>query len=169
LDAVAQSLLSLAGRVPVVLVLDDLHWADPGTVALLRHVARFAPRARLLVLGAYRDVEVALHHPLTEVLGTLPRETSYEQVALGGLDAAAVKELVETVAEREMPAAWVEALTRETSGNPFFLREMLLHLVEEGALGREDASAPPALERLPDTVRQVITRRLKRLSGATNQ
>jgi len=69
LDAVAQSLLALATRVPAVLVLDDLHWADTGTVALLRHVARFASRARLMVLGAYRDVEVAAHHPLTEALG----------------------------------------------------------------------------------------------------
>jgi predicted ATPase len=60
LDAVAQALLALAARVPTVVVLDDLHWADPGTVALLLHVARFAARARLLVLGAYRDVEVTL-------------------------------------------------------------------------------------------------------------
>ena len=125
---------------PTVLVLDDLHWADAGTVALLRHVARFAPRARLLVLGAYRDVEVASDHPLTEALGTLPRETSYEQLGLAGLDAAAIKELVDTVADREMPAAWVETLTRETSGNPFFLREVLLHLAEEGALGPADGA-----------------------------
>jgi predicted ATPase len=132
LDAVAQSLLALAARVPTVL--DDLHWADAGTVALLRHVARFAPRARLLVLGAYRDVEVTGHHPLTDVLGTLPRETGYEQFGLAGLDPAAVKELVDAVAEHEVSAAWAEALTRETSGNPFFLREVLLHLEEEGAL-----------------------------------
>src|SRR4029077_7623263 len=104
LDTVTQFLLALAARVPTVLVLDDLHWADPGTVALLRHVARFAPRGRLLVLGAYRDVEVASDHPMTEALGTLPRETSYEQLGLGGLDAAAIKELVDTVADCEMPA-----------------------------------------------------------------
>jgi class 3 adenylate cyclase len=167
LDAVAQSLLALANRVPTVLVLDDLHWADAGTVALLRHVARFTPRARLLVLGAYRDVEVSQHHPLTEALGTLPRETSYEQLSLGGLDAAAVKELVDVVTERDVPAAWVEALTGETSGNPFFLREVLLHLDEEGAL----AGDLPELDglHLPDTVRQVIARRLERLSDATNQ
>jgi predicted ATPase len=171
LDAVAQSLLALAARVPTALVLDDLHWADAGTVALLRHVARFAPRARLLVLGAYRDVEVASDHPLTEALGTLPRETSYEQLGLGGLDAAAIKELVDTIAEREMPAMWVETLTRETSGNPFFLREVLLHLTEEGALGFADGNAPPGPEslRLPETVRQVIARRLTRLPDTTTQ
>src|SRR5262245_59240437 len=123
LDAVAQSLLALAARVAVVLVLDDLHWADAGTVALLRHVARFVPRARLAVLGAYRDVEVAAHQPLTEALGTLPRETSYTQVTLGGLDTPAVKELVEDVTAGPVAATWAETLTTETSGNPFFLRE----------------------------------------------
>src|SRR5262249_25431004 len=169
LDAVAQSLLALATRVPTVLMLDDLHWADAGTVALLRHVARFAPRARLLVLGAYRDVEVASDHPLTEALGTLPRETSYEQLGLAGLDATAIKELVDTVADREMPAAWVEALSRETSGNPFFVREVLLHLEEEGALAPTDASTSPKLGSLPDTVRQVIARRLGRLPDATTE
>src|SRR5262249_40517129 len=171
LDAVAQSLLALAARVPTVLVLDDLHWADAGTVAQLQHVARFAPRAPLLVLGAYRDVEVAAHHPLTEALGTLPRETSYEQLGLGGLDAVAIKELVDTVADREMPTAWVEALTRETSGNPFFLREVLLHLAEEGALGFAGQNAPPGPGslRIPETVHQVIARRLARLPEATNQ
>src|SRR5262249_2668089 len=121
LDAVAQSLLAVAARMPTVLELDDLHWADPGTGALLRPVARSATRRRRLVLGAYREVEVASDHPLTEALGTLPRETSYEHLGLGGLDAVAIKELVDTVADREMPAAWVETLTRETSGNPFFL------------------------------------------------
>src|SRR5262249_38933196 len=142
---------------------------DAGTVALLRHVARFVPRARLLVLGAYRDVEVAGHHPLTEVLGTLPRETSYEQLGLGGLDTTGIKELVDTVADREMPMAWVEALTRETSGNPFFLREVLLHLAEEGALVPAHGIAAPGPEnlQLPDTVRQVIARRLARLPDAT--
>src|SRR5262249_36791967 len=171
LDAVAQSLLALAARVPTVLVLDDLHWADAGTVALLRHVARFAPRARLLVLGAYRDVEVAAHHPLTEALGTLPREVAYEQLGLVGLDAAAIKELVDTVVERAMPKGWVEALTRETSGNPFFLREVLLHLEEDGVLVPEDGTNPPELAslRLPETVRQVIARRLARLPDATTK
>src|SRR5262249_1346008 len=95
IDAVTQFLLAVAARTPTVLVLDDLHWSDPGTVALLRHVARFAPRGRLLVLGAYRDVEVDREHPLVDALGTLPRETSYDQLALTGLDVAAGREAPE--------------------------------------------------------------------------
>jgi class 3 adenylate cyclase len=170
LDTVTQFLLALAARVPTLLVLDDLHWADPGTVALLRHVARFAPRGRLLVLGAYRDVEVDREHPLVEVLGTLPRETSYDQLALAGLDLAAVRTLLESLTDADVPEAWTTTLARETRGNPFFLREVVLHLAEEGALGREGGAWRTVADLdgsgLPETVRQVIERRLGRLSSS---
>src|SRR5262245_20511288 len=173
LDAVTQYLLAVAARLPTVLVLDDLHWADPGTVTLLRHVARFAPRGRLLVLGAYRDVEVGREHPLADALGLLPRETTYEQLGLPGLDPAAVRELLEAVADQAVPQPLVDTITRETSGNPFFIREVLLHLVETGTLVREGRrwTARTAIEamRLPDTVRQVIERRVGRVSGAARR
>src|SRR5262250_1565167 len=101
---------------------------------MLRHVARFVPRGRLLVLGAYRAVEIGGTHPLRDALGALPRETSYEQIALAGLDTSAVQELVATIADQKVPETVVAAITRETSGNPFFIRQVLLHLVEEGTL-----------------------------------
>src|SRR5262245_60784680 len=167
LDAVVQWLLALAARAPTVVVIDDLHWADHGTVAMLRHVARFARRGQLLVLGAYRDVEIDGQHPLRDALGTLPRETTYEQIALAGLDPAAVRELLIMVTDQKVPPALVTAITRETSGNPFFIREVLLHLVEERTLVHADGgwSATVAVEaiRIPDTVRHVIARRLGRL------
>src|SRR5262245_2430978 len=170
IDAVTQFLLALAVRTPTVLVLDDLHWADAGTVALLRHVARFAPRGRLLVVGAYRDVEVGRAHPLADVLGVLPRETTYDQVALAGLEPAAVQELLEAVAGKEVAQQLVATITRETSGNPFFIRAVVLHLLEEGLLAPDGASWRLAsnLNRigLPDTVRQVVERRLMRISEA---
>src|SRR5262249_27151471 len=173
IDAVTQCLLAVAARRPTVLVLDALHWADAGTVALLRHVARFARRGRLLVLGAYRDVEVDREHQLADVLGVLPRETSYEQLGLVGLDAAAVRELLEGAAGQEVPQSLVDTIARETSGNPFFIREVLLHLVETGSLAREGGqwTAKTTIEatRLPDTVRQVIERRLGRLSEAARR
>src|SRR5262245_43526096 len=160
IDGVTQALLAMAARRPVVLILDDLHWADPGTVGLLRHVARFAARGCLLVLGAYRDVEIDRAHPLAEALGTLPRETTYDQLELAGLASAEVQTLVETLAAHEVPPGFVATITRETSGNPFFLRALLLHLVEEGTLVRGgerwNTSLPPDRLVLPETVRQVI-------------
>jgi class 3 adenylate cyclase len=174
LDAVVQCLLAIAARAPaVVMVLDDLHWADHGTVAMLRHVGRFVRRGRLLVLGAYRDVEIDGQHPLRDALGALPRETSYEQIALDGLDTAAVHELLALIADQKMLPELVTAVTQETSGNPFFIREVLLHLVEEGALVRGGGgwNATVAVEamRIPDTVRQVIERRLGRLGEAARR
>jgi class 3 adenylate cyclase/tetratricopeptide (TPR) repeat protein len=173
LDAVAQLLITLAARAPVVLVLDDLQWADAASVALLRHVARFAARNRLLVLGAYREVEVTPGQPLADALGTLPRETTYAHVAFSGLDSAEVEELLTAVADQQVQAALVAALTAETSGNPFFIREMLLHLVEEGKLVRRDGQWTPNLPieemGIPHGVRQVIQRRLARLSAPANR
>src|SRR5262245_57314896 len=116
LDAVVQFLLALAARTPIVVVVDDLHWADYGTVAMLRHLARFASRGRLLVLGSYRGVEIDAQHPLRDALGALPRETSYEQLTLAGLDTAAVQELLAMLANQKVPEALVSAITHETSG-----------------------------------------------------
>src|SRR5262249_20957910 len=134
-------------------------------------VARFARRGRLLVLGAYRGGEIDGHHPLRDALGALPRETSYEQIALAGLEPTAVQELLTMIADQKVPQALVTAITRETSGNPFFIREVLLHLVEEGTLAHGRWSAAVAVEamRIPDTVRQVIERRLGRLGEPARQ
>jgi class 3 adenylate cyclase len=76
LDAVSQFLIATSQRAPVVLVLDDLHWADKGTLAMLRHVARFATKHRILMLGAYRDVELDRQHPLSDALAALRREVT---------------------------------------------------------------------------------------------
>src|SRR5207244_5141211 len=103
LDAVAQFLIAVSVRAPTIVVLDDLHWADKGTIAMLRHVARFAPRHRLLLLGTYRDVEVDRQHPLAEVLGTLRRETNYERILLKGLEHEEIGQLLGMIAEQEAP------------------------------------------------------------------
>src|SRR5262249_53986552 len=136
----------------------------------VRHVARFISRGRLLVVGAYRDVDVDRHHPLAEALGTLPRETLYEHVAIVGLERSAVHELLEAIAETSVEPALAETVTQETNGNPFFIREVLLHLLEEGMIGPDGlqwrAVLPAGTRAVPETVRQVIERRLGRMSVA---
>ncbi len=173
LDAVSQFFIAASQRAPVVLVLDDLHWADKGTVAMLRHVARFAPRQRILLLGAYRDVELDRQHPLAEALVGLHRETNYERILLKGLDVGEVSELLNTIAEQDMPHGLVAAISRETDGNPFFIREVLLHLVETGALyqreGRWRSDARIEELGIPEGVRQVVGRRLSHLSTNANR
>lgn len=174
LDAVVQFLVALTQRAPVVLVLDDLHWADRGSIAMLRHVARSARRGRLLVVGAYRDVELDRQHPLADALAALRREVEYERIALTGLAAGEVEELLVGLAAHDVPAALVEAVNAETEGNPFFIREILLHLVEEGRLfrgddGRWTTRHGVAELGIPEGVRQVIGRRLSRLSPEANR
>ena len=171
LDAVSQFLIAVTRRTPVVLVLDDLHWADKGTIAMLRHVARFAPQHHLLLLGTYRDIELDARHPLTHALGALYRETACKRVQLKGLGAAEVAQLVD---DSEVPAERRDAVTDQinavTNGNPFFVREVLQHLVEEQQITREPSDGNgKTVDRVavPDSVRQVLNRRVWRLSTET--
>ncbi len=174
LDAVAQLLVARSARAPLLLCLDDLHWADRSTVAMLRHVARFARGHRLLLLGTYRDAEVGAGHPLAEALGALRRDAEFERIRLEGLEARAVGELLDALAEHDVTGAVAAAITAETEGNPFFVREVVRHLVEEGRFvrgpdGRWTADRPIREMDIPDGVREVITRRLARLSGDANR
>ncbi|MGH9035751.1 MAG: ATP-binding protein [Acidimicrobiia bacterium] len=174
LDAAAQLLVARSERAPVLLVLDDLHWAERGTVAMLRQAARSIPRHRVLILGTYRDAEVDRGHPLTEALGALPRETGYDHLHLEGLGSEAVGELLGAVAEQDIQDAVVADFTEETEGNPFFLQEALRHLIEEGKLYRGPDGRWTVDRRIrdlgiPEGVRAVIGRRLSRLPEAAHR
>ena len=138
-----------AARRPALLVLDDLHWADPPTLLLLRHLGRMVERAPVLVLVTYRDTEVDRAHPLTAALGDLRRGHPVVAIGLEGLSGAEVAELL----GGDRDAA--EALRARTDGNPLFLGEVSRHLSEAGEAG----------EALPPGVKEVIGRRLDRLGG----
>ena len=174
LDAVSQFLNNMAERAPVLLILDDLHWADRGTIGMMRHVARAAPGHRVLVLGAYRDVELDRQHPLADALSALRREVEYDRILLKGLGRDEVGTLLSTLAEQDFNAGLVQAISDETDGNPFFIREVLAHLLEEGKLYREEGQWRISVTSIadlgiPEGVRQVITRRLSRLSAGANK
>jgi class 3 adenylate cyclase/tetratricopeptide (TPR) repeat protein len=168
LEAACDFLARLAASRALVLMLDDLHWADKGTIAMLRQVARTAPQQKLLIIGAYRDIELDRTHPLADALQTLRRETNYERLVLKGLEPADVTALLSLVAEQEVPETFAKAIGDETGGNPFFIREVVLHLVEEGRIVQEDgrwvAATALADMRIPEGVREVIGRRLSRVS-----
>src|SRR5262249_14331352 len=157
---------------PVVVLLDDLHWADPPSLALLRHLARSARPAALLVVGTYRETDLARTHPLAELLGELRREPHVERLLLRGLDRAEPAALVAARAQHEAPEAFVRVLHAETEGNPFFAEEVIRHLIEAGALRREGnrwiGTRPLAELGIPEGVRDVIGRRLSRLSDSAN-
>jgi class 3 adenylate cyclase/tetratricopeptide (TPR) repeat protein len=171
--AVAELLLATAKRAPLVLLLDDLHWADGATIALLRYLGRLARQGRILVVGCYREGEVTREHPLALALAAMKREVEYERIALAGLEAQSVGEFLAALVEHAVGAPFVERMAAETGGNPFFLRELLVHLVESGKLRREEgtwtACLPLSEVEIPEGVRQVVGRRLARVSPAASR
>ena len=169
-DAVCQWLLRLSTEGPLVLVLDDLHWADDATVRLLRTVARRTRRARVLIIGTYRETDLDRGHPLADALPLLRREVEPARIALDGLTVDDVHALLERLAGHDVPVAFAGLLEQHCDGNPFFIRETLLHLAEEGRIAVEGGTWVATTDDLgiPEGVREVLGRRLSRLSKTTN-
>ena len=173
-ESVTAFLLSAAGDAPLVLVLDDLHWADRPSLLLLQHLARRLSGQRLLVVGTYRDVDLDRRHPLAEVLADLRREQLYERVLLRGLSTDEIAAWLEATAQQELGSggrALADALQQETEGNPFFLEEIVRDLVESGGIYQRNGrwtSKPLTQLGIPEGVREVIGRRLSRLSADCN-
>jgi tetratricopeptide (TPR) repeat protein len=140
---------------PVVLLLDDIQWADTPTLLLLRHLVASDLRLRLTVIATFRSTELDDEHPLAKLLADLHREPDVTRVDLTGLEAEAVAELARDATGQELTGASMDAaraLQRRTSGNAFFVTEMLRH-------HGDDLFAA----RMPGSVRDVLERRLQRL------
>ncbi len=139
--AVAGLLEGASEQEPLLLILDDLHWADSPTLSLLRHIVTAGSSMRLMVLGTYRNSDLSRDHPLTALLADLHREQGVERVKLAGLEPEDVLALMEAAAGHELDEdghALALEITRETAGNPFFAVELLRHLTESGAIVQED-------------------------------
>jgi class 3 adenylate cyclase len=171
-ESVSTFLLNASRANPLMLVLDDIHWADKPSLLLLQHLARRLKGSRLLILGNYRDVELDRRHPLSEVLAELRRERLYERILLRGLDLDGVRALIAGIADQNIPRVFATTLHEQTEGNPFFIEEILAHFYEIGALTRREGRwyGDPDLiaEGIPEGVREVIGRRLSRLSDECN-
>ncbi len=174
-DAVAAWLGALSSPSGVLLVLDDLHWAEKPTLLLLRHLVRSPEPMRLFVIGTYRDTDLDRTHPLAEVLADLRRETGVERLALSGLDVNGITELLASASGERMDdraGELAQILWSETEGNPFFVQEILLSLVESGRLIQRNGVWTTDLEiselGIPEGVRETVGRRLSRLSKSAN-
>jgi hypothetical protein len=165
--AVVDLLARASEDTSVVLVLDDLHWADRTTVQLLRHVAAATAPLRLLVLGTFRETDVHADHPLIEVLAALHREPAVERIVVEGLDDLELLALMERLAGGEFEQSVRELrdeLREETNGNPFFVTEIFRHLVETGRMTTgPDGATQLRATGLPVSVREVVGRRVQRL------
>jgi len=164
-DSITAFLKSAARRKPLVLVLDDLHWADQPSLLLLEFVARELASARVMIIGTYRDMELSRQHRLSHTLGELNRERLFQRVLLRGLDQDDVGRFIELASGVTPPSGMVEAVHRQTEGNPLFVTEVVRLLVQEGEMTQEKAGQRDSWSvRIPEGVREVIGRRLDRLS-----
>ena len=189
-DSITAFLKGASRTQPIVLVLDDLHWADKPSPMLLQFLVRELAGARLLLVGTYRDVELSRQHPLAETLGELTRESGsgFQRVVLRGLTAEDVGRFIEVTSGTPAPRGLVDAVHSQTEGNPLFVTEVVRLLAQEGELAPRPAPVQgrPSTERagvteslrqdsgqawtvrIPEGVREVIGRRLNRLSERCN-
>jgi eukaryotic-like serine/threonine-protein kinase len=164
-DSLTAFLKNAAATRPLVLVLDDLHAADEPSLLLLQFVARELGKSRLLIVGAYRDVDPTLSDPLTTSLTELAREPVTRTLALVGLGEADVARFIELAAPGASAAELGAVVHAETEGNPLFVQEIVRLLGAERGL---DERAPTPLA-IPESVREVIGRRLRHLSDECNR
>jgi len=153
-DALAALLAEIAAGAPLLLVFDDLQWADSPTLQMLRHLIRAPQPRRTMFLGTYRDAEVEDGHPLPELIASLRRDGMLTLVPLEGLARGEVAELVAALGSEAAPD-FVSALHGQTEGNPFFVEEIMRH-------GGD-------LEDVPAGVREVTSRRIARLPASARE
>ena len=151
---------------PLVLVLDDLHAADAPSLLLLRFLARELSSTRVLVVGAYREVDPTPGQPLTDMLAEVAREPVARRLTLGGLSEREVVEYVGLAGSEFASQELVTTLHEQTAGNPLFVGEIVRLLSVEGI--RSDSAAEVRLV-IPQSVRDVIARRLTHLSEECNR
>jgi predicted ATPase len=155
---------------PLMLVLDNLHWADRPSLLLLEFLAQELAETHLLLVGTYRDTELTQRHPLAQTIGELVREPLFHRVFLRGLTEADVTQFIEATTDFSPPRELVGAVYAQTEGNPLFMTQVVQLLLQEGELKPEAGVGQQRWSvQIPLGVYEVIKRRLDRLSERCNQ
>jgi class 3 adenylate cyclase len=169
--AVWQLLRRLSGDNGCLLLLEDLHWADSDSLRLLAYLVRENEGLNVWLVGTYRSDELHRRHPLSITLNDLNRARLYTEISLHPLDLEGLREMVSAIFDgTEVSDEFVSALRDRTSGNPFFVEELVKVLLEEGAIFRESGDwARRDLHEIemPETVRDALLLRTSRLDPAT--
>jgi tetratricopeptide (TPR) repeat protein len=172
-EAVSQFVTNISKEAPLLVVLDDLQWADQSSLLLTHYLARGIYKEQLLVLGAYRDTYVDESHPLYAVLTELNRERLLQSIPLKRLSFADVIEMIKQILEQDdVSRDFCKLIYEKTRGNPFFIEEVIKSLKEEKIIYREDdkwnVEKVSKIE-FPKTVKNVIKKRLSRLDDKCQQ
>jgi len=166
-EAVGAFLSAIALPQGLLLILDDLHWADTATLDLLCHVVRHQPSARLLVLGAYREGEVTHRLAFERALAELTRLRRLTTITIGPLASAELSAFAADYLGAPVDSAVNHLLSAQSEGNPFYAEELLRGWLETGAIARQDNRyrlAAPAESALPFSIVNAVRQRLTRLS-----
>ena len=165
-DAVAAFWRRAAKRAPLLLIFEDLHWADATSLRLFSFLAAESEDSALLVVGTYRDTELSRQHPLFETLSDLARSSVCQRIELAGLSMRETEELMLAASGSVGSANFVSALHARTEGHPLFLEETLRYMIDARAPQDFDVGSDRAqlLTKIPTGVREVIGKRLNRLS-----
>ena len=167
-DSAARALVRRTRRQPVLLVLEDLQWADRSSLLLLEFLAPRLRSASLVLLATFRDLDVIPDHPLYAALAAVSRHAHTQRLVLRGLEPDALARFVEGTAGVLPSPTVVAAMLRDTGGNPFFVSEVVRLLASQTQLERLTADASGSLG-VPPSVREVIGERLARLSPAARE
>lgn len=168
-EAISQFITNISRETPLLLILDDLQWADPSSLLLLHYVARSIHRTPLLLVAAYRDANVNPEHPLTPVLTELNRERLSQSIFLKRMSADNVSDIIQQLLEQDVvPTEFCKKVYEKTRGNPFFLEEVIRSLKENGIIHREENRwkiAEVSKIEFPESVKSVVKARIDRLDG----
>lgn len=170
-NAILEVMAAAAHPDGLILVLDDIHWADAQSLQVLRRLAARSVPMAALVIATYRDSEVASGTPLATLLADLHRETGVTRLALHGLGDLELLALIETATGHqldEMVVALRDAILAETDGNPFFVGELFRHLIEIGTISTDGhghwlANSDVSSWSLPSSLLEVIGERVTHL------
>ena len=160
--AVVALVRGLAQRTPVLMIIDDLHWADRSSLLMSRHLAREPTLGPVLMLGTFRDSELHPGQPLLELIAEVERHSEAPRVHLVGMDDDEVASLIGSWHGKEVRAPTARAIRAETGGNPFFVNQLVRHLEEVGVPGEQPLTGDVGV---PHSLRDVIAHRVARLPG----
>ncbi len=162
----------LAARAPLMLFVDDVHWADSGTLFLLRHLARRLRRRCVLIVATYREIELAEAQALHEFLLEINRERLAARIKLARLSWEQTRNLLAVMFAEEITPEFLDGVYRETEGNPFFVEEVCKALIEAGKLtfadGRWHRHSMAEIE-IPQSVRVAIQTRVGKLPQSAQE
>lgn len=162
-DGIARFLTSASRHRPLQIVVDDLHWGDGPSLALLQFLVRELDQARISIAVTYRNTDVEPRGPVAKCLASVRRGARTTQLELRGLIPTDVRALVESSEGRSVPTQVLDRIVNDTEGNPFFVEEMLRNLEESHEIDSDRLKTATAV-RLPEGVRDLIGQRLGRLS-----